>query len=43
MHFLASYIKFAKEHSISCMTFDSEDELIKIKELYPTAKYIYIS
>jgi ornithine decarboxylase len=35
-----SHIKFAKEHDVSMMTFDSENELYKIKEYYPDAKLL---
>lgn len=35
-----SHIKFAKKKNISQMTVDGELELLKIKDLYPEAKYV---
>lgn len=35
-----SFIKYAADKGVSMMTFDCEDELIKIKKVYPDAKYI---
>jgi len=35
-----SHIEFAKEHGVEMMTFDNEDELIKIQSIYPTAKLV---
>ncbi len=36
----ASMIRFAREVHVRVMTFDNATELIKIKQLYPEAKYI---
>ena len=33
-----SHILFAKEQDAQTMTFDNEDELVKIKKLYPEAR-----
>ena len=33
-----SYVKFARQHDVSQMTFDNEDELFKIKRVYPEAR-----
>ncbi|KAK3709432.1 hypothetical protein QZH41_020425, partial [Actinostola sp. cb2023] len=35
-----SYIRFAAKRGVSMMTFDSKEELFKIKELYPNAEYV---
>ncbi|KAK3709431.1 hypothetical protein QZH41_020424, partial [Actinostola sp. cb2023] len=35
-----SYISFAAKRGVSMMTFDSKEELFKIKELYPDAEYV---
>lgn len=33
-----NHIKYAAKTGVSVMTFDNEDELYKIKDLYPNAK-----
>ncbi|XP_060078085.1 ornithine decarboxylase-like [Ylistrum balloti] len=35
-----SHLSYAKEHNVDLMTFDSEEELIKIKMLYGTARLL---
>ncbi|CAL1545005.1 unnamed protein product [Lymnaea stagnalis] len=35
-----SFIKYAAKHNVDMMTFDNEAELVKVKELYPTAKMV---
>ncbi|KAK3737065.1 hypothetical protein QZH41_013871, partial [Actinostola sp. cb2023] len=35
-----SYISFAAKRGVSMMTFDSKQELFKIKELHPNAEYV---
>jgi diaminopimelate decarboxylase len=35
-----SHIRFAQEHGVEMMTFDNVDELMKIKSIYPDAKYV---
>ncbi|XP_052077878.1 ornithine decarboxylase-like [Mytilus californianus] len=35
-----SFLKFAAENCVSLMTFDCEDELTKIKKVYPEAKLV---
>jgi ornithine decarboxylase len=32
------HIQYAKEVDVKTLTFDNEDELLKIKKIYPTAK-----
>ncbi len=39
----STYIEFAKEKGVDCMTFDNEDELIKIKEIFPNARLVFHS
>jgi ornithine decarboxylase len=34
----SSYIRFAKEVGVEIMTFDNEQELLKIKQIHPNAK-----
>lgn len=34
----SSYIRYAHEAGVETMTFDNEQELLKIKQLHPTAK-----
>ncbi len=34
----SSYIRFAQEVGVETMTFDNEQELLKIKQIYPNAK-----
>lgn len=34
----SSYIRFAQEVGVEIMTFDNENELLKIKQIYPKAK-----
>ncbi len=34
----SSYIRFAQEVGVEIMTFDNEQELLKIKQIYPNAK-----
>ena len=34
----SSYIRYAKEVGVETMTFDNEQELLKIHQLYPNAK-----
>jgi ornithine decarboxylase len=36
----SSYIRFAKEAGVEIMTFDNEQELLKIKQIYPNAKLV---
>eukprot|EP01135_Chromosphaera_perkinsii_P001517 Nk52_evm1s202 gene=Nk52_evmTU1s202 len=36
----ASHIKYARKHGVDRMTFDNEDELFKVKKLFPEAKMI---
>ena len=36
----ASMIRYARDVHVRVMTFDNATELIKIKQLYPEAKYI---
>ena len=36
----ASFLRYAAKHNVSLMTFDNEAELYKIKDIYPTAKYV---
>ncbi len=33
-----SHVRFAKQNEVALMTFDNEDELVKIKNVYPQAK-----
>lgn len=33
-----SHINFAKEHNVRVMTFDNEEELIKVKKNFPEAE-----
>ncbi|XP_059138678.1 ornithine decarboxylase-like [Physella acuta] len=35
-----SFIKYAAKHNIDMMTFDNEAELIKIKDIYPSARLV---
>jgi len=35
-----SHIQYAKHHGVQMMTFDNDDELIKIKSIYPDAKLV---
>jgi len=35
-----SHIRFARDNGIEMMTFDNEDELMKIKEIHPQAKLV---
>ncbi|KAK3612273.1 hypothetical protein CHS0354_010984 [Potamilus streckersoni] len=35
-----SYIRYAAKHNVSLMTFDSEGELLKFKDIYPGAKLV---
>jgi ornithine decarboxylase len=35
-----SHIEFAKEQGVELMTFDNEDELVKIQSIYPEAKLV---
>lgn len=35
-----SHLKYAAKVGVTKMTFDSEDELYKIKDIYPTAEYV---
>ena len=37
----ASFLRYAAKHNVSLMTFDNEAELYKIKDIYPTAKYVH--
>ena len=37
-----SHLKFAASKGVSLMTFDGEEELRKIKEHFPQAKYVSI-
>ena len=37
-----SFLKYAARHGVDLMTFDNEAELIKIKELYPNARFVHI-
>ena len=39
---LPSHISHAAEREVSLMTFDSQDELLKIKKLYPQARLVPI-
>lgn len=34
----SSYIRFAQEVGVEIMTFDNENELLKIKQIHPNAK-----
>ena len=34
----SSYIRYAEEVGVEIMTFDNEQELMKIKQIYPNAK-----
>ena len=34
----SSYIRYAQEAGVERMTFDNEQELMKIKQIYPNAK-----
>ncbi|CAF2213587.1 unnamed protein product [Rotaria magnacalcarata] len=36
----SSYIRYAKEVGVETMTFDNEQELMKIKDIYPNAKLV---
>lgn len=36
----SSYIRYAKEVGVETMTFDNEQELMKIKQIYPDAKLV---
>jgi ornithine decarboxylase len=36
----ADYIKYANDNGVDMMTFDNEEELIKIKNIYPLAKLV---
>lgn len=36
----SSYIRYAQEVGVATMTFDNEQELMKIKQLYPNAKLV---
>jgi ornithine decarboxylase len=36
----SSYIRFAQEVGVETMTFDNEQELLKIKQIYPNAKLV---
>ena len=36
----SSHIKYAADHDVTLMTFDSEEELLKINDIYPNAKYV---
>ena len=38
-----SHIRFALEHGVEMMTFDNEDELVKVKAIHPDAKYVTFS
>jgi ornithine decarboxylase len=38
----ASHIRAAEDFGVSTMTFDNENELHKIKQLHPTAKYVFM-
>ena len=35
-----SYIRYAATHNVSMMTFDNEEELHKIKSVYPDARLV---
>ena len=35
-----SHVRFAANNNVSKMTFDNEDELYKIKSVYPDAEYV---
>ncbi|KAI9244559.1 pyridoxal-dependent decarboxylase [Phascolomyces articulosus] len=35
-----SFLRYASQNNVSLMTFDNEDELYKIKEIYPNAKLV---
>lgn len=35
-----SFLKYAAKHGVDLMTFDNEAELLKIKELYPSARLV---
>ncbi|XP_052074522.1 ornithine decarboxylase-like [Mytilus californianus] len=37
-----SFLRYAADNDVAMMTFDCEDELEKIKEVYPAAKYLGI-
>ncbi|CAG2196550.1 E4.1.1.17 [Mytilus edulis] len=37
-----SFLKYAADNGVALMTFDCDDELEKIKEVYPAAKYLGI-
>jgi ornithine decarboxylase len=39
----SSYIRYAQEVGVEIMTFDNEQELMKIKQIYPNAKLVVIS
>ncbi|UJR21120.1 hypothetical protein I4U23_024220 [Adineta vaga] len=36
----SSYVRYAKEVGVDTMTFDNEQELLKIKQIYPNAKLV---
>ncbi|CAF1027271.1 unnamed protein product [Adineta ricciae] len=36
----SSYVRYAKEVGVDTMTFDNEQELMKIKQIYPNAKLV---
>ena len=33
-----SHLRFAREKGVSLMTFDTEEELVKVKRVYPEAQ-----
>lgn len=37
-----SHLKYAKKMDVSQMTADNEFELLKIRDFYPEAKWVYI-
>jgi len=37
-----SFIRYAAKNDVSLMTFDNEDELLKVKAVYPDARYIQL-
>lgn len=40
--FIASHLRYAAQVDVKTMTFDSEIELRKVKQLFPDAKYVYV-